>query len=80
MVRFERLCLISGNLPANTSLEELVAKFGEHGAVNEQLSVVKDDNYAFVHFWSEFDAERAYLALNDSFFKVFTNLIQNGSK
>jgi RNA recognition motif-containing protein len=61
--------LFVGNLPTNTTLAELVEMFKKYGQVNEQLSVVKDDNYAFIHFYNEADAERAYKALNDSFFK-----------
>lgn len=61
--------LFVGNLPANTTLDELVELFGKYGRVNRHLSVVKDDNYAFVHFYNESDAELAQYELNDSFFK-----------
>ena len=61
--------LFVGNLPTNTSLVEVLELFRQYGRVNEQLSTVKDDNYAFVHFYSERDAEVAQRALNDSHFK-----------
>ncbi len=61
--------LFVGNLPANTSLHEVLELFRQFGRVNEQLSTVKDDNYAFIHYYSEQDAESAQKALNDSYFK-----------
>jgi RNA recognition motif-containing protein len=65
----DRKKLFVGNLPSNTTLEELIELFGKFGKVNEKLSVVKDDNYAFMHFFNEKDAELAHRELNDSFFK-----------
>jgi RNA recognition motif-containing protein len=65
----DRKKLFVGNLPTNTTLKELIDLFSKFGPVNEELSVVKDDNYAFIHFISESDAEMAYRELNDSFFK-----------
>lgn len=59
--------LFVGNLSAETTLKELIDLFSKHGEVNEKLSVVKDGNYAFIHFFKESDAERARVALNDSF-------------
>ena len=61
--------LFVGNLPLNTTIDELLEIFGKYGRVNEKLSVVKDDNYAFIHFFCEADAEQAQRELNDSFFK-----------
>lgn len=61
--------LFVGNLPANTGLPEVLDLFKQFGRVNEQLSTVKDDNYAFIHYYSERDAECAQRALNDSYFK-----------
>jgi hypothetical protein len=65
----DRKKLFVGNLPANTTLQELIELFGKFGRVNERLSVVKEDNYAFIHFYSDLDAHLAYNELNDSFFK-----------
>ena len=65
----DRRKLFVGNLPANTTLQELFNAFKAHGPINEQLCVVKDENYAFIHFYEEKDAEKAYKAMNDSFFK-----------
>ena len=65
----DRKKLFIGNLPSNTTIEELVELFSRYGRVNEKLSVVKDDNYAFIHFYSEKDAEVAQLMINDSLFK-----------
>lgn len=62
--------LFVGNLPSNTTLDELVELFSKYGKVNRNLSVVKDDNYAFIHFYSEQDAEFAHKELNDSLFKT----------
>ena len=61
--------LFVGNLPTNTSIIELFELFKLYGQVNEQLSTVKDDNYAFIHYYSERDAECAQKALSDSYFK-----------
>jgi RNA recognition motif-containing protein len=61
--------LFVGNLPAKTTLQELFNAFKVYGPINEQLCVVKDENYAFIHFHEEKDAEKAYIAMNDSFFK-----------
>jgi len=65
----DRKKLFVGNLPAKTTLQELFNAFKVHGPINEQLCVVKDENYAFIHFYEEKDAEKAYKAMNDSFFK-----------
>ena len=65
----DRKKLFVGNLPPNTSLPELVELFKQFGRVNEQLSVVKDDNYAFIHFYSEKDAISAFKGMNDVLFK-----------
>jgi RNA recognition motif-containing protein len=65
----DRKKLFVGNLPTNTTLQELIGLFGKYGTVNERLSVVKEDNYAFIHFYNEKDAQLAYKELNDSFFK-----------
>lgn len=65
----DRRKLFVGNLPAKTTLQELLDVFKAFGSINEQLSVVKDDNYAFIHFYEESDAERAFKAMNDSYFK-----------
>ncbi|RNA34171.1 non-POU domain-containing octamer-binding [Brachionus plicatilis] len=62
--------LFVGNLPSNTTLDELIELFSKYGKVNRNLSVVKDDNYAFIHFYSEVDAELAHKELNDSLFKT----------
>ena len=61
--------LFVGNLPSNTSLSEIIELFGKYGSVNQDLSVVKDDNYAFVHFHSERDAEIACREMHETFFK-----------
>ena len=65
----DRKKLFVGNLPTNTTLKELIDLFSKFGPVNEELSVVKDDNYAFIHFLNECDAQMAFKELNDSFFK-----------
>lgn len=62
--------LFVGNLPSNTTLDELIELFSKYGKVNRNLSVVKDDNYAFIHFYSELEAELAHKELNDSLFKT----------
>lgn len=64
----DRKKLFVGNLPPSTRLEDLVELFGRFGRVNEQLSVVKDDNYAFVHFYAEEAAELALRELNGTLF------------
>lgn len=61
--------LFVGNLPASTKLCELLEFFKKYGPINEKLSVVKDQNYAFVHFYNEDDAKRALKEANDSLFK-----------
>ena len=61
--------LFVGNLPANTKLSEILEFFKKYGSINEKLSVVKDQNYAFVHFHSEDDAKIALREANDSLFK-----------
>lgn len=65
----ERKKLFVGNLPSNTSLADVLDLFRPYGRVNEQLSTVKDDNYAFVHFFTEREAACAQRALNDSYFR-----------
>lgn len=65
----KRTKLFVGNLSSDTTLEELIELFGRYGVVNEKLCVVKDDNYAFIHFFSERSADEACQNLNDSFFK-----------
>lgn len=64
----DRKKLFVGNLPTNTRLPELVKVFEQYGRVNQQLSVVKDDNYAFIHFYNENDAQLALNELNGSLF------------
>jgi RNA recognition motif-containing protein len=64
-----RTKLFVGNLASDATLAELIELFGKYGKVNEKLCVVKDENYAFIHFYSEKDAEDACKNLNDSFFK-----------
>lgn len=61
--------LFVGNLPTSTTLPELLAVFKKYGPVNEALSVVKDHNYAFIHFYNRQDAEVALREVNDSLFK-----------
>ncbi|CAF0709529.1 unnamed protein product [Brachionus calyciflorus] len=61
--------LFVGNLPTSTTLPELLAVFKKYGPVNEALSVVKDHNYAFIHFYNRKDAEVALREVNDSLFK-----------
>ncbi len=43
--------------------------FKKFGPVNEKLSVVKDHNYAFIHFYNRKDAQVALKEVNDSLFK-----------
>jgi RNA recognition motif-containing protein len=50
-------------------LTELLKVFKRFGPVNEKLSVVKDQNYAFIHFYSKEDANAALREINDSLFK-----------
>ena len=69
MYSSERKKLFVGNLPSSTGLSEVLDLFRPYGRVNEQLSTVKDDNYAFVHFYAECDAVCAQRALNDSYFR-----------
>ena len=61
--------LFVGNLPMSTTLPELLEVFRKYGPVNESLSVVKDQNYAFIHFYNKKDAELAMREVNDSLFK-----------
>lgn len=61
--------LFVGNLPTSTTLPELLNVFKKYGPVNEALSVVKDHNYAFIHFYNRKDAEVALREVNDSLFK-----------
>ena len=61
--------LFVGNLPSSTKLEEVIDFFKKYGPINEKLSVVKDQNYAFVHFYNEDDAKIALKDANDSLFK-----------
>ena len=61
--------LFVGNLPANTNFNEIMELFKQYGCVNEHLSTVKEDNYAFIHYYSEKDAESAQRSLNNSYFK-----------
>lgn len=61
--------LFVGNLPLKTTLVEMHHLFSKYGRINMNLSVVKEDNYAFIHFYEEKDAERACAALNNSLFK-----------
>lgn len=61
--------LFVGNLPTSTTLPELLAVFKKYGPVNEKLSVVKDQNYAFIHFYNRKDAQIALQEVNDSLFK-----------
>jgi RNA recognition motif-containing protein len=61
--------LFVGNLPTSTTLPELLDVFKQYGAVNEKLSVVKDQNYAFIHFYNRKEAEVALEEVNDSLFK-----------
>ncbi len=65
----KRTKLFVGNLSSDTTLDELIELFSRYGVVNEKLCVVKDDNYAFIHFFSERSADEACQNLNDSFFK-----------
>lgn len=65
----DRKKLFVGNLPSKTTLAELIEVFKVFGPINEQISVVKEDNYAFIHFYNDKDAEQAYKSMNDSFFK-----------
>ena len=61
--------LFVGNLPTSTTLPELLAVFRKYGPVNDKLSVVKDQNYAFIHFFNRKDAKVALKEVNDSLFK-----------
>lgn len=65
----DRTKLFIGNLPASTRLQELLDLFKKYGKINEKLSVVKDQNYAFIHFYNEDDATKALSEMNDSLFK-----------
>ncbi len=58
-----------GNLPTSTRLQDLLDLFRKFGRINEKLSVVKDQNYAFIHFYNEEDAKKALNEVNDSLFK-----------
>lgn len=61
--------LFVGNLPSDTLLEELISLFSKYGRVNEQLCIVKQDHYAFIHFYTEAEAVNALNNLNNSLFK-----------
>lgn len=65
----DRTKLFVGNLPDGTTLFELIELFKPYGHVNHRLSVVKDDNYAFVHFYTERAAELALHAVNGVWFR-----------
>jgi RNA recognition motif-containing protein len=65
----DRKKLFVSNLPTNTKLCELFDLFRKYGSINEKLSVVKDQNYAFIHFYNESDAKIALKDVNDSLFK-----------
>ena len=60
---------MQGILPTSTTLPELLTVFKKYGPVNEKLSVVKDQNYAFIHFYNRRDAQIALKEVNDSLFK-----------
>lgn len=61
--------LFVGNLPAETTLNELTELFGKFGRINLELSVVKEENYAFIHFYKQEEAQVACNELNNSLFK-----------
>lgn len=65
----ERTKLFVGNLPDGTALVELFELFKPYGHINHQLCVVKEGNYAFIHFFSERAAEKALNAVNGVWFR-----------
>lgn len=65
----ERTKLFVGNLPDGTALVELFELFKPYGHLNHQLCVVKEGNYAFIHFFSERAAEKALQAVNGVWFR-----------
>ena len=65
----DRTKLFVGNLSGDTTLTDLFELFGQFGHLNYQLSVLKDDNYAFIHYFNERSAEEAIRSLNGTYFK-----------
>ena len=67
--RYERTKLFVGNLPDGTTLMELFELFKPYGHINHQLCVVKEGNYAFIHYFSERAAEQALNGVNGVWFR-----------
>lgn len=67
--RYERTKLFVGNLPDGTTLMELFELFKPYGHINHQLCVVKEGNYAFIHYFSEKAAEQALHGVNGVWFR-----------
>lgn len=65
----DRTKLFVGNLPNGTTLTELFELFSPYGRINHQLCVVKDDNYAFIHFYTDKAAELAVRNVNGMLFR-----------
>lgn len=65
----DRTKLFVGNLSGDTTLTDLFELFGQFGNLNYQLSALKDDNYAFIHYFNERSAEEAIRCLNGTYFK-----------
>lgn len=60
--------LFVGNLASDTTLDELFELFAPYGELNRQRCVIKDNSYAFIHFFSAEAAKRAHDAVNGLFF------------
>lgn len=60
--------LFVGNIPRTATLEDIISVFQRFGPVDEAHCAIKDNNYAFIHFYRREDAEQAQRELNNSFF------------
>lgn len=65
----DRTKLFVGNISSDTTLTDLYELFAPYGDLNYQLSVLKDDNYAFIHFYKEQSAQEAIRGLNGVLYK-----------
>ena len=65
----DRTKLFVGNLASDTTLADLFELFAPFGDINQELCCVKDENYAFIHFFNERSAENALKAVNGALFR-----------
>lgn len=60
--------LFVGNIPRTATLEDIISVFQRFGQIDEAHCAIKDNNYAFIHFYRREDAEQAQRELNNSLF------------